>query len=248
MTSTQKLDAPKLGARIGRVGLLLLVCTATAAGFLWVPPVKIFVSPELARIAVFHIPCSLVGSIATAVGVWYALCYLKSHRLEHDIKSSVSLGLALLLWSLTTVTGAIFAKAEWGAYWSWDIKQISIVMLLLIYLAYFALRTAIDNARKRATLSAVYTLFALVAVPFLTYILPNSTPNTLHPKNTVFSAEYWIVLGAFSLGLTLMYVWAFRVHVALEEVRLRLNRHLRTASKVQATPKVIVAEGLRSNV
>jgi len=231
--------------KLGRLGLLFLVCASVVGGFLWLPPIPMFVSPALARIAVFHIPCSIVGSIATTVGVWYALCYLKNRRLEDDIKSSVSLGLALLLWSLTTVTGAIFAKAEWGAYWSWDIKQISIVMLLLIYLAYFALRTAIDDSRKRATISAVYTLFALVSVPFLTLILPNSTPNTLHPKNTVFSGEYWVVLTAFSLGLTLIYVWAFRVHVALELIQLRLNRRARSASKAQAPAKVVVAEGLR---
>ena len=243
MTNLQKIGVP-----LGRVGLLLLVCTSIAAGFLWLPPIPMFVSPALARIAVFHIPCSIVGSLATAVGVWYALCYLKNRRLEDDIKSSVSLGLALLLWSLTTVTGAIFAKSEWGAYWSWDIKQISIVMLLLIYFAYFALRTAIDDLRKRATVSAVYTLFALVSVPFLTLILPNSTPNTLHPKNVVFSAEYWIVLSAFSLGLTLIYLWAFRVHVALEGIQMRLSRRARPASSPQAAPKVVAIEGLRSNV
>ncbi|MGI4791592.1 MAG: cytochrome c biogenesis protein CcsA [Janthinobacterium lividum] len=229
----------------GRIGLLLLVCTTVAAGFLWVPSISTFASPALARIAVFHIPCSIVGSVATAVGVWYALRYLKTRDLADDIKSSVSLALALLLWSLTTVTGAIFAKAEWGAYWSWDIKQISIVMLLLIYCAYFALRTAIDDDRKRATISAVYTLFALVSVPFLTLILPNSTPNTLHPKNTVFSSEYWIVLSAFSLGLTLIYVWAFRIHVALDFVQLRLNRLARTASQRMAPAKAVIIEGLR---
>ncbi len=228
--------------KVGRVGLLLLVMSCIAAGFLWVPPVPMFVSPELARIAVFHIPCSIVGTIATAVGVWYALRYLKTRRLEDDAKSSVSLGLALLLWTLTTTTGAIFAKAEWGAYWSWDIKQISIVMLLLIYAAYFALRMAIDDGRKRASISAVYTLFALVSVPFLTLVLPNSTPNTLHPKNVVFSAEYWIVLWGFSLGLTLMYLWAFRVHVALEMVQLRLNTRARAASQTQTLPTVAVVK------
>lgn len=229
--------------KLGRIGLLLLVCVSVGAGFLWLPPVKTFVSPALARIAVFHIPCSIVGSVATAVGVWYAGCYLKNRRLEDDIKSSVSLGLALLLWTLTTVTGAIFANAEWGAYWSWDIKQISIVMLLLIYAAYFALRTAIDDGRKRATISAVYTLFALVSVPFLTLILPNSTPNTLHPKNAVFGTEYQIVLLAFSIGLTLIYVWAFRVHVALETVQLRLNRLAQTAPQSHIAAKVVVVEG-----
>ena len=225
-----------------RIALLLLMCASVAAGFLWVPAIPMFVSPALARIAVFHIPCSIVGTVATTVGVWFAIRYLKTRRLEDDIKSSVSLGLALLLWTLTTTTGAIFAKAEWGAYWSWDIKQISIVMLLLIYCAYFALRTAIDDGRKRATVSAVYTLFALVSVPFLTLILPNSTPNTLHPKNTVFSSEYWVVLTAFSVGLTLVYVWAFRVHVSLETVHLRLNSLVRASSKSHVPVKAVVVE------
>ncbi len=230
---------------LGKIGLLLLVCAATVGGFLWLPPVTTFVSPELARIAVFHIPCSIVGSVATAVGVWFALRYLRFRDLRDDIKSSVSLSLALLLWCLTTVTGAVFAKAEWGAYWSWDIKQISIVMLLLIYVAYFALRAAVDDARKRAAVSAAYTLFALVAVPFLTLILPNSTPNTLHPKNTVFSAEYWIVLGAFSLGLTLIYVWAYRLHVALEMMQRRLDRRARVVLQKRTPAAPVVVEARR---
>ena len=231
--------------QLGKIGLLLLVCTAIVGGFLWVPPVKTFFSPELARIAVFHIPCSIVGLVATLVGVWFALRYLRLRNLRDDIKSSVSLSLALLLWCLTTVTGAVFAKAEWGAYWSWDIKQISIVMLLLVYLAYFALRAAIDDARKRATVSAAYTLFALVAVPFLTLVLPNSTPNTLHPKNTVFSAEYWVVLGAFSLGLTLIYAWAYRLHVTLEMMQLQLDLRARVILQKRTPTAPAVAEARR---
>ena len=226
----------------GTIGLLLLVCTAVVAGFLWVPPVTTFFSPELARIAVFHIPCSIVGLVATIVGVWFALRYLRLRDLRDDIKSSVSLSLALLLWCLTTVTGAVFAKAEWGAYWSWDIKQISIVLLLLIYMAYFALRAAVDDARKRAAVSAAYTLFALVAVPFLTLVLPNSTPNTLHPKNTVFSVEYWVVLGAFSLGLTLIYVWAYRLHIALEMMQRKLDLRARVILRKRTPTASVTVE------
>ena len=228
--------------QIGKIGLLLLVCTAVVAGFLWVPPVTTFFSPDLARIAVFHIPCSIVGLVATIVGVWFALRYLRLRDLRDDIKSSVSLSLALLLWCLTTVTGAVFAKAEWGAYWSWDIKQISIVLLLLIYMAYFALRAAVDDARKRAAVSAAYTLFALVAVPFLTLVLPNSTPNTLHPKNTVFSVEYWVVLGAFSLGLTLIYVWAYRLHIALEMMQRKLDLRARVILRKRTPTASVTVE------
>lgn len=230
---------------LGKIALLLLVGMTTAAGFLWVPPVKIFVNPELTRIVVFHVPCSVVGSLATAVGVWYAVRYLWKHDLGDDIKSSVSFFFALLLWSLTTVTGAIFAKAEWGAFWSWDIKQTCIVMLLLIYCAYFALRAAIDDERKRAAVSAAYSLFALAAIPFLTLVLPNSTPNTLHPKDTVFNFQYKVTLWAFALGLSLVYLWAFRLHVALELVQMRLNRRARRVSLRKMTTTPLVAEARR---
>jgi len=227
---------------LGKIALFLLVSLATVAGFLWVPPVPMFRNPDLTRIVVFHVPCSIVGSLATAVGVWFAVRYLWKRDLRDDIKSSASFSFAILLWSLTTVTGAIFAKAEWGAYWSWDIKQTCIVMLLLIYCAYFALRAAIDDERKRAAVSAAYTLFALAAVPFLTLVLPNSTPNTLHPKDTVFNFQYKITLWAFALGLSLVYLWAFRLHVALEMAQLHLNRRARAASQKKSAIRPLTAE------
>ena len=221
---------------LGKIALLLLLCATTVAGFLWLPAASHFISPETARIVVFHVPCAIVADIAAIVAAWYAILYLRRRDLTDDLKSSVSFGLALLFSLLTTVTGAIFAKAQWGGYWNWDPKQTAILMLLLIYVAYFALRAALDDPRKRASLSAAYALFAVVAVPFLTYILPNSTDLTLHPKNVINTREgldpsYKIVLWSGVAGLTLVYFWAFRVHVALGQLEMRLNAHLRRASR-----------------
>ena len=214
-------------ARAPKVLLLLLLCATTVAGFLWLPPAVSFRNPALARIVVFHVPCSIVAAIASGVTLWYAIAYLATRRPMHDVKSRVSAELALLFWVLTTVTGAVFAKAQWGTYWNWDIKQGSIVLLLMIYAAYFALRSAIVDERKQAVLGAAYAIFATLAVPYLTYILPNSTEDTLHPKGTIttregLSPEYRLVLWAGVLGLTLVYAWAWRQHVALDALRLRL--------------------------
>ena len=94
--------------------------------------------------------------------------------------------------------------------------------------------TSYANAypRKQARLGAAYAVFAMLAVPLLTYVLPNSTPNTLHPKGTIttskgLSREYKIVLWSGVLGLSLVYVWTFRLHVALDAVQLRLNARSR---------------------
>ncbi len=236
--------------KIGRIALLLLLCATTAGGFLWLPPARSFVNPNTARIVVFHVPCAIVADIAAVVAAWFAIVYLRRRNPADDLKSSASFGLALLFSALTTVTGAIFAKSQWGGYWNWDPKQTAILMLLLIYVAYFVLRAAIDDARKRAALSAAYALFAVVAVPFLTYVLPNSTDQTLHPKNVINTRDgldfsYKVVLWAGVLGLSLVYLWAFRLHVALGMVQFRLNERARSAAQTRSIRRPTVIEAQR---
>ena len=233
-----------------KIGLLLLLCSTTIAGFIWLPePTTGFLHPALARMVVFHVPCSLVGTVASLVATVYAIMYLGTKRREYDIKSRVSYSIALLFWVLTTVTGAIFANAQWGAYWSWDIKQSCILLLLLILTSYFALRAAIDDPRKQATAGSVYAVFAMVAVPFLTLILPNGLGPTNHPKGTLttregLSSEYKWVLYLGFFGLTMVYLWMFRLQVALENVKLRMS--LTVDGMDRDVPRVNVRERIRS--
>ncbi len=223
---------------LGKIGLLLLLCAANVGGFLWLPPAVGFINPDLARIFVFHTPCAMAGYSASAVALWYAVCYLRRRDPADDIKSRVSFALALVFWILTTVTGAIFAKTQWGAYWNWDPRETSMFLALLICTAYFVLRAAIDDPRRRATIGAVYALFATAALPFLSYVLPNAGDQSLHPKNVInsrggLSPEYETVFWAQTLGLCLVYVWAFRLHVALDTLALRMqNLRKRTAPPV----------------
>ncbi len=222
---------------LGKFVLLLLLCATTVGGFLWLPPAQGFMNPALARIVVFHVPCSLVAYLASGVATWYAISYLRGRRPEDDIKSRTSFGLALLFWVLTTGTGMIFAKAQWGAYWNWDIKQGAILMLTLIYTAYFALRGAVPDPRKQATLASAYAVFAVLSAPFLTLVLPNSTPETLHPKGVLqhgLSPEYNLVLWGGVLGLSLVYLWAWRIQVDLETLQMRLHGRTRRRSPLRA--------------
>ena len=224
--------------KFAKLALLLLLCSTTIAGFLWLKPAAgPFRNQELARMVVFHVPCAIVASVASVVATVYAILYLAKRKESNDVRSKVSFSLALLFWILTTVTGAIFAKVQWGQYWSWDIKQTSILMLLMINIAYFGLRSAIEQPQRRAAAAAAYSIFAMLAVPYLTYIFPNSTENTLHPKQTKFDDHYAIVLWAGAFGMTCVYAWIFRVHVAIEETVLRAAR---LAAPPPDSPKVTV--------
>lgn len=218
----------------GKIALLLLLCATTVGGFVWLPPAVGFQNPALARIFVFHTPCAMAGYLASGVAIWYAVRYLAWTRdLGDDIKSKCALSLALLFWTLTTVTGAIFAKAQWGQYWNWDPRETAMFLLLLVCLAYFALRAAIDAPARRATLSAAYAVFAIIAVPFLSYVLPNQS-DSLHPKGVInsrggLSPEYSLVFWAGTLGLCLVFAWAWRVQVRLETLEWRMRGRAFTA-------------------
>lgn len=199
------------------------------AAFLFAPPAAGFAQPEAARIIFFHVPNAIVASIAFLVAMVYAMKYLKRRNPMDDAKSAISAELGLLFAVLATVTGSLFAYMQWGSWWNWDPRETSIVILLLIYAAYFALRAAVDSPEKRASLSAVYAILALPAMGFLMFVMPRVMAS-LHPSETLsttggLSNQYRLVLYPAMLGFLGLYVWIFRIRTALAEIRFKLRRY-----------------------
>src|SRR5215510_16376202 len=134
------------------------------------------------RIIIMHVPTAWVTSVAFAVSAVYSILYLRGRRWENDAFAVAAAEVGFLFCILATVTGAIFAQVVWGIFWNWDPRETSILVLLLIYAAYFALRSAIDDPDRRRRLSAVYNLFAAVTMPFLLFVAPRVADSTLHPN------------------------------------------------------------------
>ncbi|EFO81181.1 cytochrome c assembly protein [Oscillochloris trichoides DG-6] len=155
------------------------------------------------RIIIMHVPTAWVSVLAFAVSALFSGLYLWRGRTQDDDYAIAAAESGFLFTVLATVTGAIFSQVVWGIYWNWDPRQTSIFVLLLIYAALFALRAAIDDPSRRRQLSAVYSLFAFVTVPFLIFIAPRISESTLHP-NCAFmqgSTCEGIEIGVGKLGL-----------------------------------------------
>ena len=170
---------------------------------------------------ILHVPCAMVAVLAYVVSMAYAIGYLATRRLVYDICSAVSAGLGLSYTILATATGMIFAYVEWNSVWNWDPRETSILILMIVYAAYFALRTAIPTS-ARARISAVYAIMAGIVMPFFVFAMPRMVPG-LHPDNTLtdragLATEYRIVLIASAIGLVWVFIWLFRYHV---RVRMR---------------------------
>ena len=153
----------------------------------------IFWAPEDAdqgfsqKIFYIHVPVALTAYACFGWGAWKALRLLWTREERYDLESYVAVHQGTIFGSLTLITGAIWAKASWGVWWSWDEDQLVLFLVLfLFYCAYFMLRFSIEEGPRRARSSAVYALFGVVLIP-VSFLAVRLAENLIHP--TVFTRE-----------------------------------------------------------
>jgi heme exporter protein C len=211
--------------------LLLFIGMSVMIVFSFITPAPQQQIGDSSRIFYYHIPQAWLCVVAFAVAMIYSIAYLRTKNIRHDDNAVAAAGLGLTFCILATLSGSLFAKVTWGSFWNWDPRETSIFILLLIYGAYFALRGAIE-VEQRASLAAVYAIFAFVTVPFLIFVVPRVVPS-LHPADSVVDKNMKFTMGPevrmvffSSLALfSILFVWmlnlACRVH---KLVRVREER------------------------
>jgi heme exporter protein C len=212
---------------VWRWGLFVYMSVVTVAAFLYAPLARKLY--EQTRIIYWHIPVAWVTVVAFLVCGWQSARYLRSKDLKDDVGAASAASLGLLFCILATVTGAIFSKGMWGAYWNWDPRQTSIFFLLLIYAAYLTLRAAVPEPARRARLSAVYGLFAAAVTPLLIFVVPRLF-FTLHPDPIVNAGgklemhpRMFQVFLASLVGFTVLFFWVYSLEVRVRRASLRLD-------------------------
>lgn len=207
--------------------MFLWIAAWTVIALTWAPLV-----PGLGattRVLYFHIPAAWVTSLALAWSMGHSLAYLARRRMGHDDQAVAAAELGLVFCIGATVTGSVWAKAMWGSWWNWDPRETSILFLLLIYGAYLALRSSIEDEERRARLSAIYSAAAFVSVPFLMFVVPRLT-FSLHPDPLVngqakvqMDARIRIGFLAMLVGFTGLFFW-------MQSLRVRVLRLARAAA------------------
>lgn len=169
---------------------------------------------EVSRIFYFHVPVAWVSVLAFLVSMLNSIRYLKTRDLVYDVKSSSAAQIGLLFAFLATTSGSIWASVSWGSYWNWDPRQVSIFILLLIYGAYFALRSAIMENEKKPPWRRSTPFCLLLPFPFLIFVIPRVFESlhpatsvvdenlkiTMSPKVSLVFSPLWLDLPHFSFG------------------------------------------------
>ena len=149
---------------------------------------RLVILNETIRNLYFHVPMWFTLIALLGASLAYSLRLLRSGgdgeplNLERDRQARALAEVAMIFSLLGLFTGMVWAKATWGTYWTADPKLNGTAVTLLIYAAYFILRSSVDDAEKRARLAAVYNVFAFVLMIVFIGILPRMT-DSLHPGN-----------------------------------------------------------------
>lgn len=188
---------------------------------------------ETIRNVYFHVPLWFGMMILMIASMVYSVKYLRSNQQVHDTYAVEFANVALIFGILGFLTGAIWGNYTWGDPLPKDPKIIAVEVGLLIYSAYFVLRSSFEDTQKRARLSAIYNIFAFASFMPLVWILPRMT-DSLHPGNGGNPAfgkydmdnAMRLVFYPAVIAWTLLGVWFTSLRIRLKLIETTLNEDL----------------------
>ena len=176
----------------------------------------------------FHVPMWIAMMVLFTVSVVYAIKYLRNPTTNADIYSAEYAKSGIVFGVLGVTTGSVWARFTWGEFWSNDPKQLLASIALLIYAAYFILRSSVTDLDKKAKLGAVYNIFAFAMLFPTLWIIPRMV-ESLHPGGQGVEGNpgmdgrdldptmSLIIRPAF-LGWTLLGVWITTLRIRFAQI------------------------------
>jgi len=206
-----------------------LLMLAAAFGALAVAPSAVGLTPDetaAQRIIYFHVPVAWLSMLAFGVTAIGSVVYLiTSKRLWDSLAvSSAELGIVFTLAAMAS--GSLWAKPAWNTWWTWDPRLTTYTIMFLLYVAYFMLRSAMDDPARRARFAAVYGIFAFLSVPIT--FMSIRWWRTIHPvlidpksgfglsKNMM--PVFFLSLIAFTLFYVVLLIYRVRLERSREQV------------------------------
>jgi len=195
------------------------------------------------RIMYIHVPSAMLAMGCYTLMAIAALGTLVWRHPLADVaaKAAAPLGAAFTLLGL--VTGSIWGKPMWGAWWVWDARLTSFLVLFIMYLGLIALWRAFDDPARAGRIAAVLTLVGFVNIPIIKFSV--DWWNTLHQGESIFRAggstiyptmlyPLLVMLAAFGMLFAALLLAAMRAEIFRRRVR---RAELAAAHPVALAPR-----------
>ena len=180
------------------------------------------------RIIFVHVPAAWLSMVIyVAMALWAGVGLVLNTRLSSMMASALAPTGALFTF-LALWTVALWGRPTWGAYWVWDARLTSELILLFLYIGFIALQAAIDDPRRADRAGAVLALVGVVNVPIIYFSV--QWWNTLHQGASVSLQGAPKMASVMLAGMLIMTLalWAYSAAAALLRLRaivLERERH-----------------------
>lgn len=187
--------------------------------------ISFFVAPtdfqqgEAYRIIFVHVPAAWMSMLIYLVMAgWSAVGLALNSRLSFMMAQALAPTGAMFTF-LALVTGAMWGRPMWGAWWVWDARLTSELILLFLYIGHIALHSAIEDVRRADRAGAMFALVSAINVPIIYFSV--KWWNTLHQGASVSLMGAPSMAKTMLLGMLLMALsfWAYSIAVAFVRVR-----------------------------
>src|SRR6266436_838607 len=186
---------------------------------------------ESVRIMFIHVPAAWMAlSVYLFVAIASAVALVWRHPLaEIAAQAAAPIGAAFTL--ICLATGSLWGRPMWGAWWVWDARLTSVLVLFFLYLGYIALVNAFDDASRGGRAGSLLALVGIVNLPIIKFSV--DWWNTLHQPASVLrlggptiAVSMLIPLLVMALGFSLLFGWLLllRMRTALSERKARALR------------------------
>lgn len=209
--------------RISGFLAILGMLIAALMVFFYAPIEKTMGIPQ--KIFYFHVSSAWVGFLAFFVTFVSSIVYLVKRTEGSDRLAASSAELGLVFTTIVLVTGPIWGKVAWGAWWTWDPRLTTTLILWFLYAAYLVLRSGVATQAKRV-FSAVFGIIAFIDVPIVWVSIRwwrTIHPVVLRASGFDMAPEMVVTLLVSVAAFTLLFVHYLLVKYDLEDLSSRLD-------------------------
>ncbi len=185
-------DKPKLLTILDGVTLVTFFA-ATAMVFFYAPTERVMGAVQ--KVFYFHVAAGWVGMLSFFVAAVVGVIYLIKKTPNLDLIGVAAVEIGIIFTLINIVTGAIWARPIWNAWWTWDPRLTTATIMDLVYVAYLMLRQGIDDPERRARFGAVYAIIGFLSVPLTFFSI--RIFRTIHP--VVIGGNDPTAVGAFDM-------------------------------------------------
>ena len=193
----------------------------TYARAIWFTPIEATQGPSQ-KIFYIHVPSVLAGYLAFAVLGIMSIVHLWLKEERADRMAAAAAEVAVLFFAIVLITGSIYAKVIWGAWWVWELRLTLTLLLWFLGVGYLVMRGAIEDPLMRARFCAVLAVMQVLLIPFV-HLSVYFVRDHMHPMPVVLKPDKPSMPGSMLATFAIATVSFLLLSAALIRSRYRLT-------------------------